>query len=176
MHYKGYIAGAVLLSTPLPNDFSSCVLECLESMQVDTAGTDIVSLGFNVTTRTLHLAGIAPPSDYQLVLRRVMYSNRAIQPNIDSITVALDDGISSSSVTFPVTVARKRRRQAPMARRHLLSLHPREELITNTNEQPHSLNTFTLTALMCLAIMSVVLVIAIMVWKKQTQPSPIPMA
>lgn len=179
LHFDGVIAGAVLLSSAVPEDFSACVLSCLESLQANTSGTAISSLGFNTTSRTLRLVGRAPPMDYQLVLRRLVYTNRASSLNIDSTTITLDDGVSTTTLTSPVTQASGRRRRATLARRRLHSLHPREETRVqkaSTNHQIFLSPTFLLAVLLGAFVLMIIMIIISMLWKRKQHTASSPLA
>ena len=77
MNLAGRIAALVLAPNRAPNMFSSCILQCLESVTVDTTGTTVTAQPFDVSSRQLLLLGPASPSEIQQVLRTLVYTNRA---------------------------------------------------------------------------------------------------
>ena len=172
LNFYGNIAGAVLLSTGPPAGFSTCVLSCLESLVANTSGTAITSTGFNVTSRTLRLVGMAPLADYQTVLRSLTYINQAMDTNVNSVTVSIDDGVSTSHTTFPVTAGSGRRRRAVLARRRLLSIpHPAE----HRENVPMTSSRFFSTTLLAMTVCSTIIIISIVVvasrWKSKQSSS-----
>ena len=127
--FSGNIAAVVLQFSAPPAGFASCVVECLESMSANTTGTDIVSLGFDESTRTLSLVGNAPDYEYQKVLQTVMYINRASEAavaNVKSVVVAISDGFGEVEIEIPVNINdnSRRRREAvtSLAKRRLTSI------------------------------------------------------
>lgn len=113
--FAGSIAAIVLMpTTTAPAGFSSCVIDCLESMSIDTNGTSITSLGFNESTRTLSLVGNAPDSDYEKVLQSLTYVNKASSKtiaNVNSMRLTVDDGVGTTKLTLPVSVVGNQRRR-----------------------------------------------------------------
>jgi len=77
MNLAGRIAGAILAPSTAPAMFSRCILQCLESVTVDTTGTSVTAQPFDVTSRQLLLLGPASPSEIQQVLRTLVYTNTA---------------------------------------------------------------------------------------------------
>ena len=115
--FSGSLAAAILLPSSAPPGFASCVLDCLESMTVNTTGTNIVSLGFDESTRMLSLVGEAKDFDYEKVLQSLIYLNKASDKsiaNIDDLTLTVSDGVGTTKVTLQVNVfgSRKRRNEA----------------------------------------------------------------
>ena len=177
LNFNGNIAGAVLLSTGAPSGFSTCVLSCLESLVANTSGTAITSTGFNVTSRTLRLVGIAPPSDYQTVLRSLTYINQAMATNVNSITVSINDGVSTSHTTFPVTAGSGRRRRAALGRRRLLSIpHPAEqrENVPMSGNQSYLFSTTLLAMTVCSTIVIISIIVVASRWKSKQSSSSLP--
>lgn len=87
LNFNGQLAAVTLFPSRAPPQFSLCVLDCLESLIVDTQGTAIDSLPFNAVDRVLVLNGPAPPSDFEQVLRNLAYLNRAPDINLNTITM-----------------------------------------------------------------------------------------
>ena len=136
------MAGAVFLPSIAPPLFSTCVLECAESLTVDTTGT-VTSTGFDVTTRTLVLFGPASPADIQTVLRRAVYLNRAPFINVDAIRLEVFDGYNTTTTEIEVTQGMMRRRRQALTRkqtplRHLLSFHELDNQRTLEEPNHHS--------------------------------------
>ena len=127
MAFSGKLAAAFLLPSAAPDGFASCVLDCLESMTVNTTGTNIASLGFDETTRTLSLVGNAPDHVYESVLQTLTYLNKASDAsvaNIKNLRLIVSDGIGTNKLTLPVNVLSSRRRRhesSPLMRRRFLS-------------------------------------------------------
>lgn len=116
--FSGSIAAVVLMpTTTSPAGFDTCVMDCLESISINTTGTNIKNLGFDESTRTLSLRGSDPDSVYEHVLQSLTYINKASSEtiaNIDTITIISNDGVGSTVVEVPVTVLdnNKRRRRS----------------------------------------------------------------
>ena len=87
MNFAGSISGAVFSPSRAPSMFSRCILECLESVTVDTAGTTVSAELFDVSSRQLVLRGPASPSEIQQVLRTLVYTNRA--PDLNTASMQL---------------------------------------------------------------------------------------
>lgn len=68
-----------------PSTLTTCVLECLELLTVDTSGTTVSAQPFNVSSRELVLLGPASRQEVEQVLRTLVYSNRAVNLNVDSM-------------------------------------------------------------------------------------------
>ena len=139
MTFTGSIAGAVLSTSQAPPTFSTCVIDCLESLTADTsvAMATIFSTDFDVTTRTIELIGPAPPADFEAVLRSLEYVNLAPNINVAAIQLQISDHINSSTVQVGVQQGMRRRRstkshsnsRAPI--RYLFSFH--ESRLTSGN-------------------------------------------
>ena len=86
-NFAGQLAGLVLIPSVAPSMFSFCVLDCLETLTADTAGTAVSSLPFDESSRQLVLNGPAQPSEFEQVLRGLVYLNRAPNLNLNSITL-----------------------------------------------------------------------------------------
>lgn len=87
LNFSGRVATAVFSADIAPPMFSRCVLECLESLTVDTTGTSLTLIPFNVSSRQLELLGPATPAQVQQVLRSAIYLNRALTLNINSFQI-----------------------------------------------------------------------------------------
>ena len=85
LNFAGSISSAILAHSQAPIMFSRCVLECLETIAVDTSGTSVSAQPFNISSRQLVLIGPASPDEMEQVLRTLVYSNRALNLNTDSI-------------------------------------------------------------------------------------------
>lgn len=85
LNFAGTIAAAIFSPSQAPAMFSSCVLDCLESLTVDAMDTAITVTPFSVTSRQLQLLGPASPAQVQQVLRNAVYLNRAPNINVESI-------------------------------------------------------------------------------------------
>ena len=83
--FSGSLSAVVFSPNLAPSMFSRCVLECLESLTVDVAGTPITAAPFSVSSRQLQLLGPASPQELQQVLRSAVYLNRAPNINVDLI-------------------------------------------------------------------------------------------
>ena len=122
LNFGGRMTGAVFLPSTAPAMFSACVLQCLESLTADTDRTI-----FDETARTLTIFGPASPADFQMVLRQVVYLNRALNINVDVIRLEVFDGYNTTTAVIEITQGMMRRRRrttrerAPL--RHLLSFH-----------------------------------------------------
>ncbi len=99
-------------------------------MTVDTSvvSADIFDSGFDRVARVLQLIGPASPSEFQAVLRTLVYLNSAIDLNIAGFVLEVGDGVNQTSVEIGVRVfaARKRRSAAHEelhSLRHLFSYH-----------------------------------------------------
>ena len=96
-----------------PAAFSRCVLQCLETIAADTAGTNVIADTFNQQERQLTLYGPESRDVFQSVLRTVIYTNLAPDINVAWIRVEVFDGINSTTqvvqVLQGVTEMRKRR-------------------------------------------------------------------
>ena len=169
MNLDGQIAGAILLPSAAPANFATCVLDCLESMSVNTTGSpSIQSMEFNVSTRTLTLLGSAPDTQYEEVLHTVEYLNKARYPNIDNITLTIDDGTHVSSQVYDVIVqetGRRRRRDAMStlrSRRRLLSIQDDHQEPSGYEES--FLSNGPMTWLLLYGLIGCILVIAMAVY------------
>ncbi len=126
--FSGSLASVILLPSAPPPGFALCVVDCLESMTVDTTGTNVINLGFDVSTRTLSLMGNAQDFEYQTVLQSLTYLNKASDKsiaNISNMRLTVYDGVGTTKVTLPVNVfgSRKRRHEsASLSRRRVSRL------------------------------------------------------
>lgn len=84
LNFSGHLSAVVFAPNQAPAMFSRCVLECLESLTIDTTGIPLTVIPFNVSSRLLELLGPASPAQVQQVLRSVDYLNRAPSVNIQS--------------------------------------------------------------------------------------------
>ena len=112
--FSGRLTAAIILSSSAPDGFASCVVDCLESMTVNTTGTDIVSLGFDESTRKLSLVGSALDHEYETVLQSLTYVNKASDvtiANVNSLNLKVSDGVGTTDITLPVNVVASRRRR-----------------------------------------------------------------
>ncbi len=87
MHFAGRVAGAVFAPSRAPSMFSRCILQCLESVSVNTIGTSITALPYDVSSRLLVLQGPATPAEIQQVLRTLVYTNAA--PDLNTAAIRL---------------------------------------------------------------------------------------
>lgn len=85
LHFTGSVSSAIIAPNTAPPAFSRCILDCLESITLNTIGTPLRATPFNVSARQLEILGPASPSEVQQVLRSIEYLNRAPDPNINSI-------------------------------------------------------------------------------------------
>lgn len=85
LSFSGRYSDLVIAPNPAPPMFSSCVLDCLESLTVDVTGTPLSATPFSVSFRQLQLLGPASPDQIQQVLRSAVYLNRAPNINVESI-------------------------------------------------------------------------------------------
>ena len=85
LSFAGRIAAAVFFSRQAHPNFSTCMLDCLESLTVDVTGTSLLATPFSVSSRQLQLLGPASTDEIQLVLRSAVYLNRAPDINVDVI-------------------------------------------------------------------------------------------
>ena len=112
-NFVGWLAGLVIMPHEPPAAFSRCVLQCLETIAADTAGTNVIADTFNQQERQLTLYGPESPDVFQSVLRTVIYTNLAPDINVAWIRVEVFDGINSTTqvvqVLQGVTEMRKRR-------------------------------------------------------------------
>ena len=168
--FSGMISGVILLSKSAPAGFAECVVDCLESMSVNTTGTAVISLGFDVSTRTLTLIGLAPDSDYEKVLQSLVYLNRATDPNIQGLRLVIDDGIGTQTLSLPVNVlggSRRRRRDTMPTRRRLLS-EDEYENVDNESESEEPKNSFVyIWAFGGVGIVISILIILVHIWKRR---------
>lgn len=81
------LSAALFFASRAPSMFSGCVLACLESVDIVTAGTPVMALDFDESNRQLVLNGPALPDEFQAVLRSLVYTNRAPDINVASIRV-----------------------------------------------------------------------------------------
>ena len=86
----GTLSAAVFFPSRAPAMFSGCVLSCLESLSVETAGTSVGAVEFDVTTRELILNGEATTSEFEQVLRSLEYINRAPATNTRAIQLQVN--------------------------------------------------------------------------------------
>lgn len=84
------LSTALLFVSRAHSVLSGCILACLESMEVTTAGTSVMALGFDVSNRQLVLNGSASPKEIQTILRSLLYTNKA--PTINVISFRLEVG------------------------------------------------------------------------------------
>ena len=82
------LSTALIFASRVPSMFSDCILACLESMEVVTAGTTVMALGFDVSNRRLVLNGPTSPQEVQTIFRSLLYTNKA--PNINVISFRLE--------------------------------------------------------------------------------------
>ena len=84
------LSTALIFASRVPSMFSDCILACLESMEVVTAGTAVMALGFDVyvSNRRLVLNGPTSPQEVQTIFRSLLYTNKA--PNINVISFRLE--------------------------------------------------------------------------------------
>ena len=84
------LSTALFFASRAPSVFSDCILACLESVEVMTAGTSVMALDFDVSNRQLVLNGPASPKEIQTILRSLLYTNKA--PTINVISFRLEVG------------------------------------------------------------------------------------
>ena len=138
-NFVGWLAGLVIMPHEPPAAFSRCVLQCLETIAADTAGTNVIADTFNQQDRQLTLYGPESPDVFQSVLRTVIYTNLAPDINVAWIRVEVFDGINSTTevvqVLQGVPEMRKRRdvRMTEPDRRHSHPLYVTE----NESEKPN---------------------------------------
>ena len=132
-----------------PAAFSRCVLQCLETIAADTAGTNVIADTFNQQERQLTLYGPESPDVFQSVLRTVIYTNLAPDINVAWIRVEVFDGINSTTqvvqVLQGVTEMRKRRdvHMIEPDRRHSHPLYVTENESEKPNKEKAVKNQFS---------------------------------
>ena len=183
LNFGGRMASAVFLPSVAPPLFSTCVLDCAESLTVDTTSTAVTSTAFDVTTRTLVLFGPASPPDVQTVLRRAVYLNRAPSINVDAIRLEVFDGYNTTTAEVEVTQGMMRRRRQAVTRkqtplRHLLSF-PEVDNQRILEEEPSGetapsnwLGLHWPAAVITLVVLSIVVTMAVWAIRRWGQQQP----
>ena len=126
---NGEFAGVVFSLSDPPAGFANCLLSCLESLTVDTSGTDITAMKYDEVTRRIILNGPASSSQFTSVIRKVQYRTRLVLSTTYGFTITVNDGSHSVSVSLFLTIetsGNRRRRDLssmPFSRRRLLSLN-----------------------------------------------------
>ena len=182
LNFIGQLTGLVLMPHEAPSGFSACVLQCLETMTADTAGTSITIDPFDRQERQLILYGPAPPAVFESVLQTVRYTNLAPDINVDRIEVDVRDGINSTVESVTVIQGtmqqRRKKRNAPMLkepvhqpelRRHLLYLREDSELTKKERETTNG-SLMGYWPFMTVALSSVSMLLAIVWWRRKKQP------
>jgi hypothetical protein len=82
------LSAALLFALRAPSMFSDCILTCLESVEVTTAGTSVIALDYDVSNWQLVLNG--PAALPMEIIRSLLYTNKA--PTINVISFRLEVG------------------------------------------------------------------------------------
>lgn len=174
LNFVGQLTGLVIMPHEAPSRFSSCVLQCLETMSANTTGTSIIADSFNRQERQLTLYGPASPEVFQSVLRTVTYTTLAPDINLASIEVEVFDGINSTVESIPVVQGRMRRRRdthfmdepelqhAKPERRHLLYLRDENENTKEKEATASSLSFYWPFIVVALSSVGILLTIVVM--------------
>ena len=165
------IAGVSIFDEKAASGFASCVVSCLESLTVDTSGTDVSSEDYDVIARRLVLTGSALDSDYEKILQSLVYFSNANSLNVTEITVSyIDNGAIRSAMAAVEVVGNQRRRRSVMSsftRRHLLSTAEDFDDYESSQEQQSFQVPILVWSLMILVIIVVVMV---MIWRRRASP------